>query len=57
MRTDNYRHWTPDLDGQLMDGIASGLSIEKSGKRLGLTKGSAIGRFNRLKQQMGWQAS
>lgn len=51
-----YKHWTQDRDDQLMEGIASGLSIENSGKRLGLTKGAAIGRFNRLKQQMGWQA-
>lgn len=56
MTANNYKHWTSDRDDQLMEGIASGLSIENSGKRLGLTKGSAIGRFNRLKQQMGWQA-
>lgn len=48
--------WTYQDDLDLMEGIANGMSIEQSGKQIGRSKGASIGRFNRLKQDMGWQA-
>lgn len=48
--------WTYQDDKELMEAIANGLSIEQAGRQIGRSKGAAIGRFNRLKQDMGWQA-
>lgn len=48
--------WTCQDDADLMEGIANGLSIEQAGKQIGRSKGASIGRFNRLKQSLGWQA-
>ena len=50
------RHWSEDDGARLMEGIANGQSIDASGRRLGLTRGAAIGRFNRLRRKMGCQA-
>lgn len=49
--------WSEHDDKQLMEAIASGLSIETAGRMIHRSKGSAIGRFNRLKQGMGVQAA
>ena len=48
--------WSDQDDKELMEGIANGLTIEQSGAQLGRSKGASIGRFNRLKQDMGFQA-
>lgn len=50
------KSWSAQDDKELMEGIANGMTIEASGKLLNRSKGASIGRFNRLKQDMGWQA-
>lgn len=50
------KSWTHQDDKELMEGIANGMSIEAAGRQLSRSKGASIGRFNRLKQDMGWQA-
>lgn len=57
MRSHEKSVWSADRDAMLMEGIATGLSIERVGKAMGISKGAAIGRFNRLRLAMGSQAA
>lgn len=41
--------WTPALVGQLRELWDQGLSTEKIGRRLGVSKGAVVGKANRLK--------
>lgn len=50
--------WTPEQDARLLDLVADDrLSFSQIGAQLGTTKGSAIGRFDRLRAHFGWQAA
>lgn len=49
--------WPAELDALLMELIAEDeLTFAQIGRRLGVTKGAAIGRFGRIAFRMGWQA-
>jgi hypothetical protein len=50
------QHWTPEEDARLCDLIADGCSIAAAGRIMGKSKGSAAGRFKRIRAEMGWQA-
>lgn len=56
MRSHEKSVWSTGRDAMLMEGISTGLSIERVGKAMGISKGAAIGRFNRLRLAMGSQA-
>ena len=48
--------WTHQDDADLMESIANGMTFEAAGRQIGRDKNAAIGRFNRMKKQMGEQA-
>ena len=49
--------WSDDFDAILMDGLAEGIGFTAIGKMLGKTKNACISRFNKIRADMGWQAS
>lgn len=56
-KTDRLRPWPSDLDDTLMSLVAEGWSFERIARVLSLSRNAVIGRFHRLRQAMGWQAS
>lgn len=49
--------WTPALDDRLMDLMAEGKSYTVVAQALGKTKAAVVGRFKRLAESMGAQAT
>lgn len=48
--------WMPERDAVLFDAIADGKTFEVAGGLLGVSKAAAVGRFDRVRCAMGWQA-
>ena len=48
--------WTPEGDALLMHELSEGATFRQIGRRLGLDQSSVHRRFEKLRQQMGWQA-
>lgn len=49
--------WTEDRDAELMEHISRERSFTQTAKLMGLNVDQVSGRFKRLRDQMGWQAS
>lgn len=52
---DTAKAWSEDEDMRLCDMIADGVTFAEAGKRLGRSKGQAIGRFGRIAKRYGEQ--
>jgi hypothetical protein len=52
-----YRAWQREQDARLMDLIADGCTMQRCADLCGITRNAAIGRFHRIRHEMGWQAS
>jgi hypothetical protein len=53
----NSPAWPDDADAILMDGLAEGVGFTAIGKMLGKSKNACISRFNKIRKDMGWQAT
>ena len=49
--------WTEEESGQLADMIANGKTFGQAAMKIGRTRNSCIGHFNRvIRKNLGWQA-
>lgn len=53
----NHFTWTKEDDDRLMELVSEGLSFIEIGRRMGLSRDAASGRFARLRKAMGEQAA
>jgi len=49
--------WGARRDSILMDLVSQGCTMQQVADHLRVSRNAIVGRFNRLRQRMGWQAS